>query len=658
MRRTIWLICVVLLIGCNGLHPGTIPSPQIISRPTFQGSATASCTPSIVPPQTSKPGAVGTIETGSTPTRIPQGSSCSIPAFATIHSLAEGDDLSGEYSFIDSLHGWAVTKTRLLATTDGGKSWKKILSWELPNLDIGGPDPTLYRINFISALEGFAYQDGKLVHTLDSGSTWSALPDPAPGERLFSIEFINSMDGWVLAEVIGLLRSRDGGKSWQPLKGPCPPNGYPYQKSFNFVNASVGWSTCTTENSKTGTIDIRLFRTPDGGDNWEQIEVNAPASPPGIGQGMPGWIPNIADGMDVPAFFDYEHGWTAGSGVLFSSKDGGKYWQPLAPEGITSYISNPEFVEANTGFAIASQGVAETGVALIKTTDGGRTWTQILPPLYPLLTSYLDTRTGFGVGSNSGTGLVYHTSDSGQTWQLVGSLPVDVISPQRIQFVDAVHGWILAQDCPDPKNQTDCFENGIYQTDDGGKTWQRHLNIGLDAISTFSMVDALHGYATTAVALRYMVTSDGLKSKQPASNQLGNIGLTQFQFLTAQTGYELIDGQLSVTQDGNHTWQAVNAGCSLKTFSLAQDGSLWALTTNECENCQASGGTIITSRNGGQTWQSIFIPGLWVMSIQFVDARHGWLTGGEHTWYGSGYTFNADHIYYTSDGGQTWTQFN
>ena len=132
----------------------------------------------------------------------------------------------------------------------------------------------------------------------------------------------------------------------------------------------------------------------------------------------------------------------------------------------------------------------------------------------------------------------------------------------------------------------------------------------------------------------------------------------QFQFINLQIGYKLSQGQLYVTRDGTRTWQVLKTGCSLNSFSLARDGSLWALTTSDCELCPGWDEKIISSVDGGQSWRAISVPGLRIMSIQFVDARHGYLTGGDHSWYQGGYTFNADHIYYTSDGGQTWTQFN
>ena len=658
MHRWLGLIIVVLLFGCDGQSLRSSHSPQFTDGPTSLTSPSASCTPSMVSTQQGNSGPVEPNETGSFPIHTPTPAFCKTPATAITISLAEGDDLSGDYYFIDTQHGWVTTNTRLLATIDGGQSWQQRLEWELPDPSIGGPDLSLKSIDFVSIQEGFALQEGKLVHSLDGGTTWKAMPEPISGERIFSLGFVNSMDGWVITESSGWMRSRDGGKTWQSLKSPCPVTNYNFSKAFHFQNASLGWATCVLDDSNSRTINVKLFRSIDGGDHWEQVEVNAPVSPAGIEQGRPGWIPNIANGMDIPWFYDAQHGWTADSGSLFYSADGGNAWQVMQVEGMSSYLSNPEFLDAQTGYVNAGPGIPQRGMGLFKTTDGGRTWSQVLPALSPFLTSYLDERLGFGVDSNAGTGQVYRTDDSGRTWQQIGSLPVDVISIRQIQFADNSDGWILAQDCPEPSDQADCTQFGLYHTGDGGKHWQRQSNIGLDAIAAFSMVDSKHGYATSTDLDRFWITEDGLKSRQEAYDQPGNPMQNQFQFINLQIGYELSQGQLYVTRDGTRTWQVLKTGCSLNSFSLARDGSLWALTTSDCELCLGWDEKIISSVDGGQSWRAISVPGLRIMSIQFVDARHGYLTGGDHSWYQGGYTFNADHIYYTSDGGQTWTQFN
>jgi len=92
----------------------------------------------------------------------PDAPACQPPSLPLTHPW-RGDDLSGDYDFVDSQHGWAVTNTRLLSTTDGGQSWQERLEWKLP--DPVGMNHSLYGIDFHLCQEGFAFQDYKLIHT-------------------------------------------------------------------------------------------------------------------------------------------------------------------------------------------------------------------------------------------------------------------------------------------------------------------------------------------------------------------------------------------------------------------------------------------------------------------------------------------------------------
>jgi photosystem II stability/assembly factor-like uncharacterized protein len=58
--------------------------------------------------------------------------------------------------------------------------------------------------------------------------------------------------------------------------------------------------------------------------------------------------------------------------------------------------------------------------------------------------------------------------------------------------------------------------------------------------------------------------------------------------------------------------------------------------------------------DGGRTWRSVTISTPFVNSIQFIDARNGWLLSIEGTFAGS----NAVAIYHSSDGGETWVKIS
>ena len=78
------------------------------------------------------------------------------------------------------------------------------------------------------------------------------------------------------------------------------------------------------------------------------------------------------------AFLDATHWWyvDGGSRQLFQSVDAGRHWSLLGTIGTVGRIDRLQFVNEQVGFAVqvAPQGQNQ----LLRTTDGGRSWHQIL----------------------------------------------------------------------------------------------------------------------------------------------------------------------------------------------------------------------------------------------------------------------------------------
>ena len=106
---------------------------------------------------------------------------------------------------------------------------------------------------------------------------------------------------------------------------------------------------------------------------------------------------------------------------------------------------------------------------VLKTTDGGATWTGTTNDTLGTLTSvYLRTATEGYIGSSSRK--LYKTTDGGATWNriLLNAFVADTGAVVRsVYFADASKGWILT---------TLSSTNGrILHTTDGGTTWTQDL---------------------------------------------------------------------------------------------------------------------------------------------------------------------------------------
>ncbi|MBL0258132.1 MAG: hypothetical protein IPQ03_11685 [Bacteroidetes bacterium] len=100
---------------------------------------------------------------------------------------------------------------------------------------------------------------------------------------------------------------------------------------------------------------------------------------------------------------------TIGSGsTLFKSTDNAITWTPLS---FSQTIWSLYFTSADTGFAATSNG-------LVKTTDGGNSWNNVLTSSSALHTIQLKNEFGIAAGEN---GIIYMTADSGNSWTSVPS---------------------------------------------------------------------------------------------------------------------------------------------------------------------------------------------------------------------------------------------
>ncbi len=156
-------------------------------------------------------------------------------------------------------------KGTFLKTEDAGDTWKfsAIL-----------PDENLISIHFKNENEGcIVGTNGTLLNTPDGGKTWKKT-DLKTDRALGKILFINNDKGFIIGEESLLFCTEDGGKSWKNgLEGITEETyGDPWMlEMFNdimFANESVGWIV-----GEAGFI----IKTEDGGKTWNQQKIGTTA---------------------------------------------------------------------------------------------------------------------------------------------------------------------------------------------------------------------------------------------------------------------------------------------------------------------------------------------------------------------------------------------
>lgn len=242
----------------------------------------------------------------------------------------------------------------MLVSTDAGLTWTQV---QVPT------SANLTAVYFVDERHGWAVgHDEVILRTEDGGDTWQRTHfAPEKSRPLLDVWFADQNYGLAVGAYGAMYKSEDGGRNWvemafapDPLGGPLPPSdpddyNAEVDMGFDFhLNAIVrGPGARLYLAAEAG----RLFRSDDEGGSWRELPSPYDGSFYGI-------LP--LDGDALLAFGLRGH--------LFRSHDGGMTWQKL--ETGTTALLNSALRPTPDTVIIAGL----TGVLLVST-DGGRSFT-------------------------------------------------------------------------------------------------------------------------------------------------------------------------------------------------------------------------------------------------------------------------------------------
>jgi len=186
---------------------------------------------------------------------------------------------------------------------------------------------------------------------------------------------------------------------------------------------NANWPYC-------GHVSGDLFKTTDGGNNWETQIYN-------MTQLLDMYFLNESIGFCAGYYFQY-------------TTDGGDTWNSA---DINMIASSLDVIDENNiwiaGYDDNEKGIIKSSI------DGGLTWNKKLGDTIQLLNdiTFIDSNNGWAVGDS---GTILHTSDGGNDWEFQESGSIADLN--SVYFVDENHGWI----CGD--------STIILYTDNGGIT--------------------------------------------------------------------------------------------------------------------------------------------------------------------------------------------
>jgi photosystem II stability/assembly factor-like uncharacterized protein len=296
-------------------------------------------------------------------------------------------------------------------------------------------------------------------------------------------------------------------------------------------------------------------------------------------------------------------------------------------EETTYFLRDVEMLTSTTGWAVGEShwdGQSKSYVTtLLKTTDGGTTWSERTTGEIEGLNDieFVGGTTAWAVGEN---GLVIHSADGGDTWTRRSIATTDEL--RAVSFVDAVNGWATAVR-PTHWNfvgDEDNWTAAIWHTTNGGQTWtMQQLPTGASILHGLQFLDSDHGWAVGARYIgddpwpehRMVVyhTSNGGRSWTEQYAPDISVSLTDIEFVDSENGWMVgfvtnsgeDDGATFRTSDGGTSWERLEPG----GFS----DLLWDIEVFDSERAYivganylaAWGPPVFRTMDGGASWEKV-----------------------------------------------------
>ena len=222
----------------------------------------------------------------------------------------------------------------------------------------------------------------------DDGVSWSPVPglnehrtregwQPGFGGLCAHRVRVEGDRQWVAISAVGVFRSDDAGATWNPKNDGVDPVGLPEDAP----RPEVGYCVHCVAHDPDDPARIwrqdhmGVYRTVDGGDNWERIENGLPAN-----FGFVMWRDDSSSRLfTIPLEADANRVPVDGALRVYRSDDGGDTWA----ESGAGWTTSPQFTGVLRGaFDGDNEGTfcfGTTGGKLWLTTDNGERWDELSP---------------------------------------------------------------------------------------------------------------------------------------------------------------------------------------------------------------------------------------------------------------------------------------
>jgi photosystem II stability/assembly factor-like uncharacterized protein len=283
---------------------------------------------------------------------------------------------------------------------------------------------------------GDYYYGAAVLKSVDTGSTWNFLSKGTTA-HLWSIDFCNKDCGYAVGFGGTVLKTTNAGGDWTPCN----------TSSYDLLSVS-----CTDTNTvfASGKNNL-IIKSTDAGNTWTEYF---------------GYT-NIY--LYSTFFLDNNIGYVAGAyGTIFKTMNSGTDWSILSNQSYGSIMSM-YFLDPDNGFFVNHEG------EIYMTNTGGTVWNKVYTATYSLWDiHFVNSNTGFIAGDR----LILKTVDGGVSWT---EIPVNWLL-FSICFVNEMTGYAVG-------------DYGVVMcTNDGGITWATAITGAPSYLRSVTFTDETHGY--------------------------------------------------------------------------------------------------------------------------------------------------------------------
>jgi photosystem II stability/assembly factor-like uncharacterized protein len=367
----------------------------------------------------------------------------------------------------------------------------------------------------------------------------------------------------------------------------------------DFVNATAGWFVARFASGR-----FALLHTGDAGRTWTR-QLAGDTNQRGV----------------YMRFFDSTHGVFALVGnqpLTFQTSDGGRTWSSRPTLNSSAYVQSVSFVDSRRAWVLARSTTHPDEMQLLRTADGGTTWTNLGSPVasgdQPYRVQFIDTSVGW-LDTVSARPLAYNSTDGGVSWR-----PVSLPAPSG-RWPSTGQFFVAAEPTHGP---------GVVATVVNFMPYVGRTGVGEQVIAFPPLtVRAFDG--GLPVVYRYATFVDAIPGSDLRKAETDN---TSGRYAQPYAPNQVQLGSL----DGGLTWKVIDPPAGPGAIGYSDARTWWWIGSGMWSRSSDGGATWTVARNIGVIQP---LPG----TLTLIDPKHAW--------YGAMAGNNAV-LERTVDGGITW----